>query len=290
MEPYEISNLIEEAISALERKDYARVIAVTDQLIAIQPEDPSVRLMRAEALLQSDSREEAYDEARLAAELAPDSVRAQTLLGLAGWRYNRFGTAQQAMQRAIVLSGRSPRLLIDYAWFMASERGPRPAEEAAKEAIDASPESSTAWAALGLAQFRLHRLRDAEKSLQRALRLDPNDRCAQAAMAEMLHDRRHDRQALALTRLLEDAPGNEALIRSIRAEAKQRQLASKLVERAAWPGAPRAGIGSIWSWIVLWAVLTAGLVLLFQPRSIAAISMCAAAPTVAVWLWRKVAP
>ena len=82
----------------------------------------SVRLMRAEALLQSDSREEAYDEARLAAELAPDSVRAQTLLGLAGWRYNRFGTAQQAMQRAIVLSGRSPRLLIDYAWFMASER------------------------------------------------------------------------------------------------------------------------------------------------------------------------
>ncbi len=290
MEPYEISNLTEEALSALERKDYARVIAATDQLIEVVPDDPAVRIMRAEALLKSDAGESAFDEARRAAELAPDSVQAHTLVGLAGWRYDRLGAAQEAMQRAIELSGRSPRLLIDYAWFMASERGPRLAEEAANEAIEANPNASTAWAALGMAQFRLHRFGAAEESLKHALRLDPNDPYAQAAMAELLHDRRHDRQALALTRLLEDTPGTESLIQSIRTEAKQRQLAGKLVERAAYPAPYQATLGSGWLWTVLWAFLTAGVFLLFQPRSPVAIAVCVVAPVLVVWFWRKLVP
>ncbi|NUQ60850.1 MAG: tetratricopeptide repeat protein [Pirellulales bacterium] len=290
MEPYEISNLIEEAASALERKDYERVIAVTDQFVEIVPDDAVVRIMRAEALLKSDAGQDAFDEARRAAELAPASIEAQTLLGLAGWRYNRLSAAQQAMERAISLSGRKSRLLIDYAWFMASERGPRPAEEAAREAIEANPDASTAWAALGMAQFRLHRFQEAEESLKRALRLDPNDPYAQAAMAELLHNRRHDRQALALTRLLEDTPGTESVIQSIRTQAKQRQLAGKLVERAAWPTPYRVTMGSTWLWIVLWVFLSACAALMFQPRSALAITMCLAVPLLVVWVWRKLVP
>lgn len=290
MEPYEISNLTEEALGALERGDYTRAIAVTDQLVEIVPDDFVVRLVRAEALLKSDAGEEAFEAARQAVELAPANVQAQMLLGLAGWRYDRLGVAQEAMERAVALSGRKPALLIDYAWFMASERGPRLAEEAAREAVEASPEASTAWAALGLAQFRLHRFDDAEASLKRALQLDPNDPYAQAAMAELLHDRRRDSKALALTRLLEDTPGTESVIQSIREAARQRQIARKLVERNAWPAPYRVTIGSFWLWIVLWAFLAGCAAILFQPRSVQSIAACVLVPLLIVWIWRKLVP
>ncbi len=290
MEPYELSNLKEEATRALERGDYVRAIAVTDQLVETLPDDPIVRTIRAEALVKSDAGEEAFDEARRAAELAPGSVHAQVLLGLAAWRHARLGMAQEALERAVELSHRKPALLIDYAWFMASERGPRPAEEAAREAVATNPKASTAWAALGLAQFRLHRFRHAEASLKRALQLDPNDPYAQAAMAELLHDRRCDSKAVALTCLLQDTPGTESVVEPIRKEAKRRQVARKLVERAAYPSSERTTLSSVWLWLSLWALLTGCAVLLFQPRSIQAVTLCILVPLVAVWIWKKLMP
>ena len=51
-------------------------------------------------------------------------------------------------------------------------------EPATRRAIDADESSSTAWAALGLVQYRLHRHQEAGESLHRALQLDPTNKFA----------------------------------------------------------------------------------------------------------------
>ena len=137
--------------------------------------DPAAGAIRARVLLHSDAGEEALSESRRAAELAPRDGRVHLFLGLAAWRCERLTLGQQSLERAIELSGGNPGMLVDYAWFMAVERGPRLAEDAALEAVAANETSSTAWAALGLVQSRLHERDEAQKSLDRAMTLDPDD-------------------------------------------------------------------------------------------------------------------
>ena len=122
-------------------------------------------------------------------------------------------------------------MISEYAWFMANERGPKLAEQSAREAIEADAGSSTAWAALGLAQFRLRRRDEADASLRRALELNPDDIYAQSAMVALLQDRGDDRRAEALVGLLQEHAGTEELVASVRDEAKQRRIARMLMER-----------------------------------------------------------
>jgi Tfp pilus assembly protein PilF len=281
--------MMEEALEALQRGDYVRTVALTDQLVAIDADQPHVRALRARALLYADAGEEALAEARRAVDLDPDDDQVHLILGLAAWRCGRLHLAQQSLENAIRRSGGKPGMLADYAWFMASERGPRLAEDAALEAVGMNDKSSTAWAALGLAQFRLRRRRDAEASLTRALELDPNDPYAQSVMANLLHDRHDDGQALALTRLLEDTPGTEELVGRLRREAKQRQVAKMLVERGVQ--LPRdVPQGRFARWV--WSLLTAGVVLALcvavWPHTLAALGICVLFPLALYWCLRQI--
>ena len=285
-----IEKLIEEAREAVASGDFVRAVAITDQLTAVVPDDAAVRALRAEALLKSDAAEDALAEARRAVELDPENHHPHTLLGLAAWRAGRLTLAQQSLERAIELSGRKPGLLADYAWFMASERGPRMAEQAANEAVHANHESSTAWAALGLAQFRLHRRKAAQASLKRALELDANDPYAQSAMVTLLHDRREDASAVALAGLLTDTPGTEDFVETIRDEVKKRQIEKKLIERGAvreptyYGESPRKfGLSLTFA-----AVMTAGLLALAlaQPQWNPLLIALALLPLVLFWLVR----
>lgn len=284
MDPDRIEKLVEGALDALRRGDHVRAVAVADQLAAAVPESPVVRAIRAQALLGTDAAAEALSEARRAVELDPQNQYAQRLLGLAAWRDQRLTLAQSSLRRAVDLSGRKPELLAEYAWFMASERGPRLGEAAAQEAVDADDGSSTAWAALGLAQYRLHRRKDAEASLRRALELNPNDLYAQSAMVVLLQDQRQDTKAQALAELLEDSPGTEEFVASVREEAKQRQIAGMLVQRQASPPAAvaepprRRGL-----WLVLAAAMIAGLCLLIQPAGPIPLLLCIIVPLAILW-------
>ena len=288
MDQSEIEKLTEEALWALRDGQNVRAVGIADQLIAAAPENAVARAIRAQALLKSDAGEDALSEARLAVELDPNSEHAQTILGIAAWRSARLTLAQQALERAIELSGGRPGLWVDYAWFMASERGPRPALEAAAEAVRVNAGSSTAWAALGLAQFRLHRRGEAEASLQRALKIDPNDPYAQSVMVTLLQDKRQDRKAVALSHLLEETPGTEDFVADVRQEAKQRQVVRKLVERDALPEAvPQVSV----HWAV-WPILGAVFVGLFwmaaRPQSAGPIVACLVVPLAVVWLLRRI--
>ena len=170
---------------------------------------------------------------------------------------------------------------------MASERGPRLAEDAALEAVAAAEGASTAWAALGLTQLRLHRRDEAETSLQRALELDPNDPYAQYAMTRLLQDRRDDTKAVHLASLLQDTPGTSSIVEQIHREAKQRQVARKLVERGAYPTMDRHDRWyRPWFWLVAAVIVIALLLLTLNPTSPQAIFFCCFIPLLIFWLRR----
>jgi Tfp pilus assembly protein PilF len=272
MDEPEFQDLIAQAFTALGQEDYVRAVGIADQLAAAAPERAVVRAVRAQALLGSNSPEESFHEARRAVDLDAADSFAQQLLAMTAWRTGRLTLAQQSFQTAVKLSGRRPALLGEYAWFMATERGPRLAEEAARAAIEADGESSTAWAALGLTQFRLHRRPDAEASLRRALQLNPNDLYAQSAMVAVLQDRRDDAKAEALAGLLAEHAGAEDLLVGVREEAKRRQLGRMLVER-------KVDLNQLidepktyrWFWLLIASGLISMLVYLISPWCSAAV-------------------
>jgi Tfp pilus assembly protein PilF len=284
----QIESLIQQALAAISRGDDVRAVAITDQLATELPDDALVRATRAQALLSGADAEAAFDEARRAVELDAQNALAQLLLGLAAWRTERLGLAQQSLVEAVRLSGRSARYLTQYAWFMAQERGPRLAEAAAREAIAADASSSTAWAALGLAKHRLHNNVEAEASLRQALRLDPNDIYAQSAMVVLLQHQRHDEQAVALSKLLEESPGAEDFVAAVRAEAKRRHVERLLVEHKAMPGAPERRGWWLWlSWSIAAGMVGAGVCLVFQPSLPIVVLMCVIIPSLLLWGLRR---
>jgi len=280
---------IEHVRQSLEQGDHVNALAVADQLVAAVGDHPLVRAMRAEALLSSENGEEALAEARLAVELDPTSDYAHRILGLAAWRQERRTLAQESLERAIELSGGRPELLAEYAWFMATERGPRLGEAAARRAIDADAEISTAWAALGLAQYKLHHRAEAETSLRRALELNPQDLYAQGAMVMLLQDRGLDDQAEVLAEQVGKAPGTEEFVASIRDEAKRRQIARMLVERNALPEPTAEESPRRWAaWTVGLALIVTGICLFFEPGLPFMLMICVVLPLMILWYMRRV--
>ncbi len=149
---------------------------------------------------------------------------------------------------------------------MAAERGPKFGERAAREAIDADADSSTAWAALGRAQFRLHQFDEAETSLHRAMTLNPNDIYAQSTMLAVLQERRQDQRAEPLVDLLAAHAGTEEMLAAVRSDAKQRQIDRMLVERRvpiAEP--PRAPSSVAWIWLLAGVTLVGLLFAIVSP-------------------------
>ncbi|MCS7236974.1 MAG: tetratricopeptide repeat protein [Thermoguttaceae bacterium] len=273
------SCLLEQAEHALEAGDYRHALELTDQILPLAHQIPEVWRVRAKALAFLHRPVDAVEAARRFASTQPGDVSAQWELAQYAWRAGRLGLAQQAMEKAIFLSGQDPQLFAEYAWFLAFERGPRIAEEIAQQAVQLAPNSSTAWAALGLSQLRRHRLKEAEASLGRALRLDPNDPCAQCAMLFLLREERQNEKALALSKILEDTPGTEPIINSIRREATRRMIATKLVERGVELGSARHAVN--WRRTVIWglgAFVAGWMTFIFQAKDPLTIGLCVGLP------------
>ena len=205
MDSDRVDQLTERAAQALASGEPLRALALADQLTSHDPEDVTSRILRAHALLATGSFDEALRESQVAIRLEPDNEDAQFVEALAAWRNRDIAEAQRAFKQAVELSGHSDQFIAQYAWFLATERGPRLAIRTAEKLIGTSPGVATAWAALGLAQFRLHRAEQAEKSLRRALQIDPKSPEAQSAMIRLLKRRGEHRQAEAIRDVLMQA-------------------------------------------------------------------------------------
>ncbi len=288
MDESQYDQLTAQARDALEKGDHVRALAITDQLVALAPEEPAACAFRAKVLLHADAGEEALSESRRAAELAPNDDRVHLFLGLAAWRCDRLTLAQQSLEKAIELSGGNPGILVDYAWFMAVERGSRLAEDAALEAVAANETSSTAWAALGLAQLRLRERRPAEESLNRALKLDPGDPYAQSVMISLLRDQNKNVKAEAMLSLLEETSGTQDMVEKIRREVISGRLARLSIERgldAIEPKNPGRCFG--WAWLAVTATFVGSLCFVFRPATPVGIFICVVLPFTLYWLVRQ---
>lgn len=288
MDRSEIERLFAQASDAMADGDFVRAVAIADQLTAELPDDATAWLLRAESLLASGAEDETLEAARRAVELDTEADQAHRILGLAAWRCERLSLAQQSLQRALELSGHDPDLLAEFAWFMASERGPRLAEEAAREAVEANETSSTAWAALGLVEFRMHRREQAEESLRRALALNPGDIYAQSAMAALLQEQGRDAEAEQFAARMADTPGTEQLVESIREEARQRKLERLLIQRRIVRD-PTAGLWPrrLAIWLVIIASLIAGIYLVVCPHGPGVIIILFIFPLLLLWCLRQ---
>ncbi|GEM_PF-1049192 len=224
-------NCISQGIAALEENRPIQALSLAEQVLTGYPDLLIGRLLRADALLRLDRGKEALEEAEFAAKLATDDLHTQILLARSAEAAGRLGRAQQAWETAIRLSHEKPEILREYARFMTLHRGPKLALEAARHAVTLLPQDATAWTILGQAQLRVKQWAEAERSLQQALRIDPNHAQAQAAMAVFLHLRGREDSALALTRLLEGHKEVENVVEAIRRDAKNRELNRILVER-----------------------------------------------------------
>jgi Tfp pilus assembly protein PilF len=231
MPPEDLEKLASEIGEALAASEHARALALLDQLHASGSGQAQVHQLRANVLLAMDQPDAALAEAEQAAQLAPDDRQAPLLIARTAWRTGATGKAQSAFERAIRLSSGEPALLAEYAVFMAWERGPRPAELAAREALAANEQSAEAWAALGLAQHRMHRASAAQASLKRALQLDPNSSMAQSAMVIVLRSQHQDAKAAALVELMQDEPGNAGFVQAMRKDLRGRKAVRTLLER-----------------------------------------------------------
>ncbi|MDY0166751.1 MAG: tetratricopeptide repeat protein [Thermoguttaceae bacterium] len=288
MDEFEYSRLFDQAVAALESRQYVRAVSIADQLVAVRDDDAAVRNLRAQALLNLKSAGEALEEAQHAVRLDTGDAQARMLLGMAAWELGRLGLAQEAFERGIELSGHEPELLARYAWFLACERGSKLAAAASEEAIRADQQSALAWAALGLVQLRQHRLPVARESLRRALKIDPNDVHAQSIMLALLKEQGNDAQAEALVDVMGERPETEELIQEVRAESHRRRLEKALLEREAVRDSilaePR---DRRWFWLAaIAAVLIVFFLLLPRPGALAAL-LCVLIPLLMLlwWFW-----
>lgn len=244
------------ACGALREGEYARALALLDQLVAVDPDHAPYRSVRSHALLLQGNPEDALREAQRSIKLSPNSAAAHQVLAWSAWQAGQLSQAQGALAHLIELNDRSPESMAEYAEFMACARGPKLGEEAALAAITANEESATAWAALGIAQYRMHRTAEAEESLRRALRLDSNNPRAQWAMVQLLKDKGEYSQADALASFLRDNPGAEEFVAEVHDEALRRRTVAMLAEREDLP-APVASPGNRRERIALAAAIVA---------------------------------
>lgn len=262
--------IFEEACASIRAGEMERGLALLDQLAAeLADDDPGmfmVHTVRAEVLLARDDAREALKLAREAVDLAPEEPYVHFVLGRIHWDLERLGPAQQSFERAVQLSDHDPRFLQEHAWFMASERGPKLAEDVAQKATLSDPDSSLAWAALGFAQLRGSKPREAKESLQRALEIDPQCTQAQFAMVLCLERLGEESQAAALTNVLADSPEAEEVAAEIQSVHSRRDAERRLAERLDETGYYEQEIGrwndlARWDNPILYAVLVVAMII-----------------------------
>jgi Tfp pilus assembly protein PilF len=286
-----IPQSIEQALAALRGEEYVRAVAIADQLAVDLPENALVRAIRAQGLLYGDNPESALAEARKAVDLDPRNAHSQILLAYAAWRCERPTLAQSAFEAAVRFSGGEGFFLAEYAWFLANRRAPKAAESAARSALEANEASSTAWAALGLAMFRMRRRAEAESSLRRALELNPEDIYAQSAMVAVLKEQGQGERALELAGALAEHSGAEDLADAMREETQRRKLAAKLLERNIDIEAPPPETTKRYWPAILAAAAAVGAVLFFlSPDRPLLAAMSVLVPLMIIgllwWIWR----
>lgn len=147
-------------------------------------------------LTQGNAQESLSYFERAVAE-SPAYHQAYYNLGIAHSRLGHLAEAEQALQRAIDLTeGRYALPQFGMGMLLCQEQQFRQAERVIERGLELEPGSPVGKYFLGWAQFGLHRLVDAEKSLHQALFRNANQPAAYFLLAK-IHDQQNNAYAVA---------------------------------------------------------------------------------------------
>jgi len=226
-----LSKLEREAMEAVLADDINRATALLDQLAAATPDHPIVLLGRARMLVLQDDDRAALAIARRAVAALPDVPMAWHVLATAASHAENMQLAQQAYEKCLDLTDRQPRVLVEFAHFMAANRAPKVAEVVINEAIERSPGDPDAWMALATWRLRQNQRTEAKTALQRALELDPNHTHAKLHLSWLLGDEGAAQKSQALLSLAEDDRNASEDIAALQKYQRSRDAVQRVYEK-----------------------------------------------------------
>jgi Tfp pilus assembly protein PilF len=220
----DLESLAQRAYKAFLAGNHVLGLALTDQLLGAEPENVTFRCWQVYGLLQAGQPADAVDAAARAVRSAPQAFPPRLALAQALWAGEQLDAAEAAFEYAVRISRDHPYVLSEYASFLAIDRRPEAAERVARKAVRAAPDSPHAWAALGLAQYRLKRTPDAKSALRRALELDPTSDRAQLAMESLLRSVGRRSGSAALAQMMEELPEARELAQKVHRQLREKEL------------------------------------------------------------------
>lgn len=168
--------------------------------------------------------ETAQDKLRRALELDPDSVDANTLLGVLNERIRRPELAERFYRRALELKPEDGSVNNNLGVFLCAQGRFADAEPHFRAAIDdpfyRTPEAALANA--GVCGRQAGNLEAAEAFLRRALELDPRNLVALAELATLAHGRGEDMRARAFIQRYEARAEPDASMLLLAIEVERR--------------------------------------------------------------------
>ena len=154
-------------------------------VIAHNPQARDAHLNLGTALLRWNRLEESLAAYRVAEEQRPDDCKPPYGAGLALHNLGRLEEAGDAYLRAVERCRRYGAALTDFAELLLDQQRYQDALERSQAAIEAAPRNAEAWTTQGRALLHLGRTEQALRSLDRALAIDPNQRQAREARAQL---------------------------------------------------------------------------------------------------------
>lgn len=220
----DLESLARRAYKAFLSGNHVLGLALTDQLLAADPNNVTFRCWQVYGMLEAGQYHDAVESAGRAVRTAPEAFPPRLALAQALWASEQFDAAEAAFEYAVRISRNHPYVLSEYASFLAIDRRPDAAERVARRAVRAAPESPHAWAALGVAQYRLKQTAEAKSSIRRALELDPSSDRAQLAMESLLRSIGRRGGSVAVAQMMSELPEARELARKVYEHVRQQEL------------------------------------------------------------------
>ncbi|MGI8555190.1 MAG: tetratricopeptide repeat protein [Pyrinomonadaceae bacterium] len=181
--------LFNQGQDAHEKGDFQTAIKFYDEALKTNPEFPEAEYQRGAAFAALGKTDEAAKSLRRAAELRESWSLPLITLGSLLARKNDFAEAEKFLTKAVVLDEKNADANIALAELYLRKK---PAPETLKnfltklQNLTAEPNPSAAlWAARGAVERALNNKEAAQKSLNNALAINPNDDFALSETAEM---------------------------------------------------------------------------------------------------------
>jgi len=194
----------------LRRTDAAR--AACHRLLQQQPQEGASWYLFAKVLVQRKQRGLAVRALARAQRLASEQPDLWQKIGWLALETGHLRTARHATERVLALAPKDPGSDILAALVLEASGDLQAASTHAEQAITRAPRSAHAWRALAQIRARQDRASEAEKALQTALDLDPNDTCETYRQLGWLcfTDRRQEAAIAAFCAAIENNPQSAA--------------------------------------------------------------------------------